>query len=422
MARESQELSKPNPDYTVLFPPDTLFSFTALVFGPADTLYAHKLIKLHFEIPEEYPMAPPSVNHIQYSPDRLHPNLYAEGKVCLSILGTWAGEPWAFGMTCHSVLITIRSLLDNAPYVHEPGARDHPGFNRWVRYAGWRALLLDHFHHGPLEVRARVGEFLRENGKVMREELVRQALVEGSGKVAFQSPYRLRGPHGLSKAVWPEYEQLIADLDRALEEARAAAPGEAEAKGDKRKDSSMEEASPAKRTRAESSLASLGKGKGLSPSTIMAGASSSTVVGPEISTPTKGARKVAFPGQVHERTSSPVKVHNQASPPTRAYGHASSSPKVKTFTTPPSAVKGTVSTPVKSRGPTSPLPMAKDKVRHAPQHPMGRQNIQPYTSYENAVPVPLKQRTSPENTPPKPANTPTGASQKCSPVEVIDLT
>jgi ubiquitin-conjugating enzyme E2 O len=42
-------------------------------------------------LPAEYPAKPPQINYHSYG-YRLHPNLYAEGKVCLSLLGTWSGK------------------------------------------------------------------------------------------------------------------------------------------------------------------------------------------------------------------------------------------------------------------------------------------------------------------------------------------
>lgn len=56
---------------------------------------------------------------------RLHPNIYAEGKVCLSILGTWpgstSGEGWSMVHGLNTVLLSIQSLLSKDPYRNEPG-------------------------------------------------------------------------------------------------------------------------------------------------------------------------------------------------------------------------------------------------------------------------------------------------------------
>ena len=55
---------------------------------------------------------------------RFNPNIYANGKVCLSILGTWSGEPgeqWSSAQGIESTLISIQSLMCSSPYENEPG-------------------------------------------------------------------------------------------------------------------------------------------------------------------------------------------------------------------------------------------------------------------------------------------------------------
>ena len=56
MSRERVNLEKPNDDYFVRFEDDNLLRFHAYVIGPADTLYAHKFVKLRFDIPIDYPL------------------------------------------------------------------------------------------------------------------------------------------------------------------------------------------------------------------------------------------------------------------------------------------------------------------------------------------------------------------------------
>lgn len=57
---------------------------------------------------------------------RLNPNLYANGKVCLSLLNTWSGsgcELWKPSKsTMLQVLVSIQALILNSkPYFNEPG-------------------------------------------------------------------------------------------------------------------------------------------------------------------------------------------------------------------------------------------------------------------------------------------------------------
>lgn len=55
---------------------------------------------------------------------QVNPNLYEDGKVCLSLLGTWQGPGWQPGQsTLLQVLISIQSMIlgTSDPFFNEPG-------------------------------------------------------------------------------------------------------------------------------------------------------------------------------------------------------------------------------------------------------------------------------------------------------------
>lgn len=176
MLKERQVLEKPNPDYFVHFKDDNVLSLDAYIYGAPDSLYRFKLLKFHIIIPESYPFQPPKVRYIQHGRGRVHPNLYVDGKVCLSILGTWPGEKWSQAMTVETVLISIRSLLDRQPFTHEPNQKDDPNYNRFVEYATWNLHLFDHLQHEsePL-FKAFLSHYLQKNGNSILSELRLQA-------------------------------------------------------------------------------------------------------------------------------------------------------------------------------------------------------------------------------------------------------
>lgn len=101
---------------------------TSIVTGPKDTPYHNGLFEFHMYFPDTYPKNPPKVL-IETNGNgkvRFNPNLYAgEGKVCLSLLGTWSGEGaevWNNKSTSLQVLNSIQSLiLVDEPYFNEPG-------------------------------------------------------------------------------------------------------------------------------------------------------------------------------------------------------------------------------------------------------------------------------------------------------------
>lgn len=107
---------------------DRLDIMKVLITGPADTPYANGCFEFDVYFPHDYPNAPMMINlettgrHLV----RFNPNLYNDGKVCLSVLNTWHGRPeekWnAQTSSFLQVLVSIQSLiLVPEPYFNEPG-------------------------------------------------------------------------------------------------------------------------------------------------------------------------------------------------------------------------------------------------------------------------------------------------------------
>jgi baculoviral IAP repeat-containing protein 6 len=105
-------------------------SFCQMLIIPCDgTPYASGCFLFDVCFPSTYPLVPPLVN-LQTTGKgsiRFNPNLYACGKVCLSLLGTWGGanqgEQWNPGLsTMFQVALSIQSLIFvPQPYFNEPG-------------------------------------------------------------------------------------------------------------------------------------------------------------------------------------------------------------------------------------------------------------------------------------------------------------
>ena len=66
----------------------------ALICGASNTPYAHGCYEFDIFCDNNYPRDPPKMNLITTGGGsvRFNPNLYACGKVCLSLLGTWRGS------------------------------------------------------------------------------------------------------------------------------------------------------------------------------------------------------------------------------------------------------------------------------------------------------------------------------------------
>lgn len=111
----------------VRFPQSRFDTLRVAITGPEDTPYSGGVFLFDVFFPETYPFKPPLVwlKTTGNGTVRFNPNLYANGKVCLSLLGTWSGvqgEGWDPKIsTLAQVLISIQSLiLVENPYFNEP--------------------------------------------------------------------------------------------------------------------------------------------------------------------------------------------------------------------------------------------------------------------------------------------------------------
>jgi len=99
----------------------------AIIIGPEGTPYGLGAFLYDIFFPTDYPHNPPLVNleTTGHGTVRFSPNLYVDGKVCLSLLGTWHGDEnskWKpLQSTMSQALISIQGLVMVAePYYLEP--------------------------------------------------------------------------------------------------------------------------------------------------------------------------------------------------------------------------------------------------------------------------------------------------------------
>jgi len=207
-----------------------------LISGPADlsdrsreTPYALGLFEFHLFIPPDYPNVSPLVN-LQTTGDgmvRFNPNLYSDGKVCLSLLGTWHGEGWTpptatnHGSTILQVLVSIQSIIMvSKPYFNEPGYADEEGtpagnersreYNENIRLASMRHAMRDMLRRPP----AGFEQLVRRHFVMVRPLLERQC-------AAWLSECKNDSTRAQMERAYTEILQLI-DAAEAAEKAEAA--------------------------------------------------------------------------------------------------------------------------------------------------------------------------------------------------------
>jgi len=101
---------------------DDLLKGYALIIGPKDTPYQNGYYFFELNFPNNYPHSPPTVLfRTGDGTTRFNPNLYRDGKVCLSVLNTWKGEGWTACLTLRTILLTLQTVLNSEPLLNEPG-------------------------------------------------------------------------------------------------------------------------------------------------------------------------------------------------------------------------------------------------------------------------------------------------------------
>ena len=170
---------------------DRIELMKAMITGTPGTPYASGCFLFDIFFPADYPKVPPLFNFLTTGQGtvRFNPNLYNNGKVCLSLLGTWSGtanEMWQpKRSTVLSVLISIVAMILVAdPYFNEPGYEVWRGtstgtdrsrlYNQTIREATVRHAMLGHLreeHHDTF-----FREAIRRHFFIKQKEVDQQVL------------------------------------------------------------------------------------------------------------------------------------------------------------------------------------------------------------------------------------------------------
>ena len=100
-----------------------------LIVGPRHTPYELAPFIIDFHLREDFPTSPPDAFFYSWTQSigRINPNLYENGKICLSLLGTWPAdeknEGWsAKGSSILQIIVSLMGLvLVEEPYYNEAG-------------------------------------------------------------------------------------------------------------------------------------------------------------------------------------------------------------------------------------------------------------------------------------------------------------
>ncbi len=113
IAKEMKDMETTPMDNCTAGPvnPNDMFLWHGTIIGPEKSPYEGGLFKLEIRFPPNYPFKAPTVTFLTKV---YHPNINADGGICISILK----DEWSPSLTIGKVLLSIGSLLT------DPNPRD----------------------------------------------------------------------------------------------------------------------------------------------------------------------------------------------------------------------------------------------------------------------------------------------------------
>lgn len=116
---EYKELSLNPPEGIIAGPvsEDNFFHWEALVTGPVGTCYEGGVFSAVLNFPRDYPLSPPTM---RFTTPVFHPNVYSDGRVCISILHPPGEDPhhyelsserWSPVQSIEKILMSVVSML-----------------------------------------------------------------------------------------------------------------------------------------------------------------------------------------------------------------------------------------------------------------------------------------------------------------------
>lgn len=132
------------------FDQEDIYHARAMLIGPEDTPYHNGYYFFDIRYPKNYPISPPQFKYMTLDNAwRANPNLYKDGKVCVSLLNTWQGPQWTACHNLGSVLVAVQSLILGVkhPIQNEPGWESETGnksrdYNRLLEYHNLRVAVI----------------------------------------------------------------------------------------------------------------------------------------------------------------------------------------------------------------------------------------------------------------------------------------
>ncbi|XP_064135627.1 ubiquitin-conjugating enzyme E2 G2 isoform X2 [Loxodonta africana] len=100
---------------------ENFFEWEALIMGPEDTCFEFGVFPAILSFPLDYPLSPPKM---RFTCEMFHPNIYPDGRVCISILHAPGDDPmgyessaerWSPVQSVEKILLSVSPMMRVAP-------------------------------------------------------------------------------------------------------------------------------------------------------------------------------------------------------------------------------------------------------------------------------------------------------------------
>ncbi|KAI8321926.1 ubiquitin-conjugating enzyme E2 W-like protein [Martensiomyces pterosporus] len=107
LLRELRQMKRAESKYICLETTNNIDKWLVRINGVEGTLYANEKFTLLFSFPDDYPLEAPEVTFHGSVP--VHPHIYSNGHICLSILYKY----WCPVLTVDAICLSILSMLSS---------------------------------------------------------------------------------------------------------------------------------------------------------------------------------------------------------------------------------------------------------------------------------------------------------------------
>ncbi|XP_037570210.1 ubiquitin-conjugating enzyme E2 Z [Dermacentor silvarum] len=233
----------------------------ALIVGSPGTPYVGGFFYFLIRFPADYPMSPPRVRLMTTDDGRVrfNVNLYANGKVCMSTLGTASGSCWVPTDYLSNVLVSVQSLMGAHPYFSGCKFEERRGdpliYNMFIEHETIRVAVCDQVE-AALNGSSRCPLALRE--QIFKTFLELYSTYERAAKLKYHiTGFVMRDAYTPSRVGVFIYQELILRMHRLKEKvelrnsvitaiATAVAAARAQAAAQEHETADTAEASPKK--------------------------------------------------------------------------------------------------------------------------------------------------------------------------------